>query len=329
MPPERGPIDPFSRAGTKTYGLLGIVHGRGPIVEAEPEHEVMAWPHLLMLELVVSLGVLAVFGVLALVFNAPLEELADPSDPPNPAKAPWYFLGLQELVSYSAFVGGVLTPLLVIFGLLMAIPYIDRDQRDVGIWFGGRTGTRLAAVTALVTLLAVPALIFLNGALGIRQRYPDAPQVLVDVVNPATALIAGIVAASLVTGARTRSWRLAAIVVFTGFAVAEIVLTIIGTLFRGPNWGWVWPWLTFGHVEALIPFCGARRDVSGAVWDRRVSRRRPRVEGLPAAVLRAGVRAGTERPRESLHPQHAASDPADRGGRARRRGPVHDLPPGS
>ncbi len=242
MPPERQPASVFPRSATKTYGLLGIARGRAPVVEAEPEHEVMAWPHLLMLELVLLLGVVMAFALLSVFVNAPLEELANPSEPPNPAKAPWYFLGLQELVSYSAFAGGVLTPLLVIFGLLMGIPYIDRDRSDVGIWFGGARGKPVAAITAILTLAGVPALIFLNARFGIRRLYPDAPQVLIDVVNPATITIAAIVAASLVTGVRTRSWRLGAIVVFTGFVVAYIVLTTVGTVFRGPNWSWFWPW---------------------------------------------------------------------------------------
>lgn len=242
MPPERQPIAVFPRSSTKTYGLLGLVRGQVPIVTAEPEHEVMTWPHLLRLELVLLLGVLVVLTLLAVFINAPLEELANPAEPPNPAKAPWYFLGLQELVSYSAFVGGVLTPLLVIFGLLMAIPYIDRDLSDVGLWFGGDRGRRVAAVTALATLAGVPALIFLNARLGVRRLDPDAPQVLIDLVNPATITIAATVAASLVTGVRTRSWRLAALVVFTGFVVAYVILTTVGTVFRGPNWAWVWPW---------------------------------------------------------------------------------------
>ncbi len=63
-----------------------------------------------MLELILLLGVLVVLTLLAVFINAPLEELANPAQPPNPAKAPWYFPGLRELVSYSAFVGGVLTP---------------------------------------------------------------------------------------------------------------------------------------------------------------------------------------------------------------------------
>ncbi len=242
MLPERQRVRVFPRSATKTYGLLGIVGGRVPAAPSEPEHEVMTWPHLLLTEVTLLLGLLAVLGVLSIFVNAPLEELANPSDPPNPAKAPWYFLGLQELVSYSAIVGGVLTPLLVVLGLLMAIPYIDRDLADVGIWFGGPRGRRLAAVTALATLVGVPLLLFLNTRFGIRRIYPDAPQSLIDLVNPATAMIASIVAASLVTGVRTRSWRLGAIVVFTGFTIAELVLTTVGTVFRGPNWGWVWPW---------------------------------------------------------------------------------------
>lgn len=242
MRPERQLAEIFPRSPTKTYGLLGVVQGATPTAAAEPEHEVMAWPRLLWVETVVLLGVLVAFALLAIFVNAPLEEFANASEPPNPAKAPWYFLGLQELVSYSAFAGGVLTPLLVIFGLLMAIPYIDRDRSDVGIWFGGPSGRRAAGITAALTLVGVPALIFLNGRFGLRRFYPDAPQALIDLVNPATATIAAIVAASLATGIRARSWRLGAIVVFTGFVVAYVVLTTVGTVFRGPNWSWVWPW---------------------------------------------------------------------------------------
>ena len=65
--------------------------------------------------------------------------MANPSIPENPAKAPWYFLGLQELVSYSAFMGGVAIPSIVLIGLGL-IPYLDRDPRGVGIWFGGPEG---------------------------------------------------------------------------------------------------------------------------------------------------------------------------------------------
>ena len=76
---------------------------------------------------------------ISLFFNAPLEEMANPAVTPNPAKAPWYFLGLQELVSHSALLGGVVVPALMVIALL-AIPYIDRNpsrhprNRKRAIW---------------------------------------------------------------------------------------------------------------------------------------------------------------------------------------------------
>ena len=76
--------------------------------------------------------VLVVVHVAALLFDAPLEEIADATRTPNPAKAPWYFLGLQELVHYSALVGGVLVPGLVVIALLLA-PYLDPQPRGGGV----------------------------------------------------------------------------------------------------------------------------------------------------------------------------------------------------
>ena len=95
---------------SKTYGLMELARGTTPQVGRNPEDEVFAWPHLVFRELLLFLFVVAVVLVLAIFWNAPLEELANPIHPPNPAKAPWYFLGLQELVSYSAFWGGVVVP---------------------------------------------------------------------------------------------------------------------------------------------------------------------------------------------------------------------------
>ncbi len=109
----------------KTYGLMGLIKGRPPIVEKSPEDTVMTWPHLLIRELIAVLVVLSLLVVISLVFNAPLEGIADPTETPNPAKAPWYFLGLQELVHYSALLGGVIVPGLFVL-LLVALPYLDR-----------------------------------------------------------------------------------------------------------------------------------------------------------------------------------------------------------
>jgi quinol-cytochrome oxidoreductase complex cytochrome b subunit len=168
---ETGGVFP---ASTKTYGLMALSKRPRASVEArDPNDEVFAWPHLLYREVLVALGVLIVLHALSLIFMAPLEEIADPARTPNPAKAPWYFLGLQELVHYSALIGGVLVPTLLVLALLV-LPYVDRGTAGSGRWF--------------------------------------APE------------------------------RRSANSTFTGLVIVFVVLTIIGTFFRGPNWAWVWPW---------------------------------------------------------------------------------------
>ena len=90
---------------------------------------------------------------LALLADAPLKELANAAVPENPAKAPWYFLGLQELVSFSAFMGGIGIPSIVMLGLGL-IPYLDREEAGTGEWFGGSGGLRLVLVSVAVGLLS-------------------------------------------------------------------------------------------------------------------------------------------------------------------------------
>lgn len=119
----------------KSYGLMNLVEGETPQVGKEPEEMITAWPHLLRRELNLFLLVLIVIMGMSVFFNAPLEEMANSSVTPNPAKAPWYFLGLQELVSWGPpFWGGVFAPTVAVV-LLILIPYIDRGRRGTGVWF--------------------------------------------------------------------------------------------------------------------------------------------------------------------------------------------------
>lgn len=157
----------------KTYGLMELARGTTPAVGINPENAVFTWPHLVFREILLFLIVVAFVLLLAIFWNAPLEELANPVHPPNPAKAPWYFLGLQELVSYSAFWGGVVVPGLIVTALGV-LPYIDRKRTGVGKWFSGE--------------------------------------------------------------------RKVAITIFTICLIVAITLTIIGSLFRGPNWSFQAPW---------------------------------------------------------------------------------------
>jgi quinol-cytochrome oxidoreductase complex cytochrome b subunit len=92
------------------------------------EESLMTAPHLLIRELILLQVCLILLTVAALLFNAPLEGIADPSTTPNPAKAPWYFLGLQELLAYfHPTVAGALVPLFVLVGAAL-IPFVDREN---------------------------------------------------------------------------------------------------------------------------------------------------------------------------------------------------------
>jgi len=116
------------------YGIQGLVRGPFTKIGNVPDRSVFAWPNLFMAELVVFLITVAGVLLVSLFFNAPLEQPVNVMHPPNPAKAPWYFLGLQEQVSYSAFWGGVGIPTIEVL-LLLLVPYIDRKVAGVGRWF--------------------------------------------------------------------------------------------------------------------------------------------------------------------------------------------------
>jgi len=154
--------------------VLGVVPGKPPggdrkvLDEQDP---VMVWPHLLVRHGVAALVVMVTVLLVSLFFNAPLREIANPTNTPNPEKAPWYFAALQELLShFHPMVAGVLVPGAIIIGLI-ALPYMDRNPQ-------------------------------------LAQRS-----------------------------------RKVAVATFTVFLVVWIILTLIGFMFRGPNWGWVWPWI--------------------------------------------------------------------------------------
>ena len=135
----------------KRYGIQGLVRGPFTKVGNVPDKSVFSWPSLFMAELFVFVVTVAGVLVVSLLFNAPLEEPVNIAHPPNPAKAPWYFLGLQEMVSYSAFWGGVGIPTLEVL-ILLLVPYLDRSTKGVGKWFAKE---RLLANTLFLIFVIV------------------------------------------------------------------------------------------------------------------------------------------------------------------------------
>lgn len=157
----------FEKAPDKTYGLMELVEGTSPLVEKKPEDLIDTWPHYILPMTLCILVATLVLLIFSWLFNAPLEEMANPLITPNPGKAPWYFTGIQELIHFAwapPAVMGVIIPTIIVIWLAL-IPYID-----------------------------------------------------------------------------TRKNRTVLVVLFILFVFGAVLLTVIGSLFRGENWGFVLPW---------------------------------------------------------------------------------------
>ena len=141
-PAAPAPLHVSPAVQSKTYGLMEVVTGKPIFETVTPEDEedtVFSYPYAFVREAVALMGTVVALMAMSFVLHAPLEEMANPSKTPDPAKAPWYFLGLQELVSHSALFGGVVAPTLIVL-VLLAIPYIDHNpsrrprSRKWAIW---------------------------------------------------------------------------------------------------------------------------------------------------------------------------------------------------
>jgi len=201
-----------------------------PAVRRREERWVMTFPHLIVREVILLQVVVIVLSLVAILFDAPLEGLANPQETPNPAKAPWYFLGLQELLHYfPPIVAGVLLPGLVALALVV-IPYARVNLAAGALWAGRgkRTALALGATATLLTLLfgafgcwpiAVPTVLLALAMFAARggEKGGALRQAMARVTLP--------------------EW------IMTWFVLIATLLTTIGTFFRGPGWSWVWPWI--------------------------------------------------------------------------------------
>jgi len=211
----------------------------------EEEKLVMTFPNLIVREAVALEILLIVLGLLSLFYDAPLESLANPNKTPNPAKAPWYFLGLQELLHYfPPVVAGVLISVLAVIALV-AIPYFQVNMERQALW-SRRSPARLAV---FLTAAAVGA-----GILAIFHCYILlAPMVIFTAVMASLYLPPERGCWPILTRCTPRSqffarayqWlseRSLAVWLMSWFLAAVVVLTVTGSLFRGPGWAFQWPW---------------------------------------------------------------------------------------
>ena len=235
---ERRPV--FQPLATKTYGLMALVKGKRPPVNRGPEYTVMSWPHLFWAELSVLMVTVAVTLMLSFYYDAPLKELANPAIPENPAKAPWYFLGIQELVSYSAFTGGLLIPVIVVVGLAL-IPFLDRRPDGEGTWFGTSNERSVFWQSVFFACVVTVGMLAFTVNYGwLRSWFPNIHQLWIIAINPGSLLVLIFAAWSLFILKKKDSVRLSAVSLFTCFVVGFTLLTYFATVHRGPNWHFYW-----------------------------------------------------------------------------------------
>ncbi|MDQ3695408.1 MAG: menaquinol-cytochrome C reductase [Chloroflexota bacterium] len=236
----------------KRQRLLELVRGRAMARPTDlAEDEVMVWPSLVVVEAVCATVFLGLLTLLSILINAPLTAHANPNQTPNPSKAPWYFLNLQELLLHmNAGLAGVIIPTLALGGIA-AIPYIDRSPLGVGILGTSTKGRKIIGFSAVFTTLVLVALVVLDEQSGRSKLWTEPilrdqlhlPEFIYNQAVPFTVILIFIGILMVMTQVMFRPTRREMIIaLFTGFVVTYIVLTFIGTSFRGPGQDLYWPW---------------------------------------------------------------------------------------
>jgi hypothetical protein len=234
-----------------------------PATAGQSERLVYVWPHLVTIEFMAAVLILLSMIVVSIVLQSPLEAHANPDRTPNPSKAPWYFLNLQELLLHMhPSLAGVLIPAGVLFGAIPLIPYFDRNTADVGRWFGTAKAKAICIFTSVYSTIVLIALVIFDERIGVKPMMQglatalhapiladvnpfgigalSLPNVIVPMILMNVPIVALLVLVRVIyrpSGVRDYMFAL-----FTGFVVAYVVLTIVGSFFRGEQMILMWPW---------------------------------------------------------------------------------------
>ncbi len=219
----------------------------GGVIVAERDRDspmVDTRPHLLNREFVVAIALLAAIFLLSSLIDAPLRERANPSFSPNPAKAPWYFMGLQELlIHFHPFFAVVVIPVTVLTAAIW-LPFIKIDEKNQGLWFLSPVGIRSAkfslAAGTLFTVLFI----------GLSEILPD-PELLLPAMPSliTTGLVPFLIMAATIwlflkfirrRLSLNRSEMIQSVIVL--MITSYAILTLTGIFFRGVGMNLMWPW---------------------------------------------------------------------------------------
>ena len=225
-----------------------LVRRAGGLVQVEqdnpddvPVQRVPTVPNLIVREAAVGLALVAFVLILAIVWDAPLLEQANPGMSPNPAKAPWYFMGFQELLLHlHPIFASFLWPLLGVAALLW-LPFWNNSALPSGVWFGSGRGRKLVVWTALVGALTTLAIILIDNLLLQSNTAVAVDTLITRGLLPTILLIALLVGFYLLLVKRLKYTRAEAVMAgIILVLVALAVCTIIGVWFRGAEMHLVW-----------------------------------------------------------------------------------------
>jgi len=201
-------------------------------------------PNLLLREVAVGLMLIAFVLVIAIFFGAPLDEAANPGLSPNPAKAPWYFVGLQELLLHFHPVFAVFVIPLLIAVAMLRVAYLRYDSDLSGNWFLSPKGRRMATIAAGTAALCTPLWVLLDEfVIGPSGWLPGTAPVISNGLVPCTALAVGLVAFYMLLKKYFKASKNETVqALFVLLAVGFTILTVTGVWFRGAGMALVWPW---------------------------------------------------------------------------------------
>jgi menaquinol-cytochrome c reductase cytochrome b/c subunit len=247
-----GQIAPNTIDEAKRQKLLELVRGRALARPTDlAEDEVMVWPSLVVVEAVCATVFLLLTVALSILVSAPLTARANPNQTPNPSKAPWYFLNLQELLLHmNPGLAGVVVPTIAL-GAIAAIPYFDRSPLGVGILGTSAKGRKIIGFSFVWTTVVLVVAILLNEQTGrttfglgeyLNQTY-GVGEFVTGWILPTIFIVVNVAIFTVAVQAIFKpTTRELIIGLFTAFVAAFVVLTLVGTSFRGEGQDLTWPW---------------------------------------------------------------------------------------
>ncbi len=201
-------------------------------------------PNLVFREFVVALILIAVLLLFAIFFNAPLMDKANPAFSPNPAKAPWYFEGIQELMlHFHPLFASILIPLMIV-AILIFLPYFRYDEKVSGVWFLSDKGKQTSKISTIVGLIITPTLILIDEFfMDISTKFESVPAVISNGLIPFLIILLLLSGYFLFVKKKFKTNKVETIqAVFVLILVIFIVLTLTSIIFRGEGMALTFPW---------------------------------------------------------------------------------------